>query len=69
MALGITTSEVCGLIEIACAAGQCPIRCSLVAATGERHDVFDLQREAEHGFRRMTILTAMACLECHLGIV
>jgi hypothetical protein len=60
MAFGITTAEVRGLIEIASAACQRPIGCRIVAATGERDDRFDLQREVEHGFRGMTILTAMA---------
>ena len=69
MALWITTAKVRSLIEIASAACQRPIRCGVIAATGERYDVFDLQREVEHGFWGMTILTTMTCLECHLGIV
>ena len=67
--LGITAADVCGFIEIAGAAGQRPVRGGLVAATGDRHDVFDLQWKVEYRFRRMTILTPMSGPECHLGIV
>src|SRR5262245_24213782 len=39
---GITAAHVCGLIKIAGAAGQCPVRGGLLTATRDRYDMFHL---------------------------
>jgi len=57
--LGLTAANVRGLVEIAGAAGQGPVRGSILAATSARHDMFNLQGKVEHGFWRMAILTPM----------
>ena len=56
---GIMATDVRALIEIAGTAGQRPVCRSVLATTGNRHDMFYLQGQVEHGFWGMTILTPM----------
>ncbi len=67
--LGVPTIDVCGFIEIAGTTGQGPVFGAIIAATGDRHDVFNLHWKIEHGFRCMAIFTTMYGAKCHLGIV
>ena len=57
IAVGITAANVRGFIEIAGAAGQGPVRHSILTATSDRYDVFYLKGKVEHGFGCMAILT------------
>jgi hypothetical protein len=58
-----------GFIEIAGAAGQGPVRHSILTATSDRYDMFHLKGKVEHGFGCMAILTPMSGPERYLGIV
>src|SRR5262245_19850371 len=69
MTLRIIPADVRRLIEIPGAAGQRPVCRRVLATTGDRDDMFHLQGQIEHGFGRMTILTAMTSPQRHLGIV
>src|SRR5262245_45297227 len=65
----ITATHVRGFIEIAGAAGQCPVCHGILTTPRDGHDMFHLQRQVEHGFWCMAILTPMSGPECHLGIM
>src|SRR5437762_2130331 len=56
---GITVTDVHGLIEVAGAAGQRPVRRGVLATTADRHDMLHLQGKVEHGFWPMAVLTPM----------
>jgi hypothetical protein len=48
--LGISAAHVHRLIEIAGAACQRSVHGGILTATGDRHDMFHLQGQVEHGF-------------------
>src|SRR5262249_23993405 len=47
---GILATDMRSLIEITRTAGQCPVGYGILAATGDRHDMFHLQGQVEHRF-------------------
>jgi hypothetical protein len=57
----INVLDVSPLADIAGTAGKRPVVRRISAITHEWDDVFDLKREIEHSFGRMTVLAAVSC--------